>query len=147
MSTIVWDGETLSGDRCSWSGGVRRKVKKVFKVTAKNGQKFLVGFVGEGCLAMQTLKWMQGDSEKPKASDFDYDVGNVLALVIDEKKRIWQLGASLVYTRCLDKKYCIGAGQELAWGALEAGATSKRAVEIVAKRSDFAGLGVDSISF
>ena len=46
-----------------------------------------------------------------------------------------------------ERIYAQGAGQEFAWGALEAGATARRAIEIAMKRSDYAGLGVDTVGF
>lgn len=147
MTIIVWDGTTLAADRCSWSGGMRRKVRKIFKVTASDKSMYLVGFAGDGCFSMAVLGWMQGKLDKPSAADFNYDVSHQCALVIDQKKRAWQLGASLVYTPCRENVFCIGAGQEVAWGALEAGASAKRAVEIVAKRSDYSAFGVDCLRF
>ena len=40
-----------------------------------------------------------------------------------------------------------GGGQDFAIGALEGGATAVQAVRIAIKRSEMAGLGVDSVRF
>lgn len=149
MTTIAWDGMTLAADRCSWSGVARRRVKKVFKLTAQDGRKFLVAFTGSEAFAMAVLGWMRGEREKPTPRDFlrEDELGNQCALVIDENRRIWQLGSNLTYTQMREKVYAFGGGQDFAWGAIEAGATAKRAIEIAIKRSDMAGLGVDCVRF
>lgn len=149
MTTIAWDGTTLAADSCSWSGSARRRTRKVFKITAPDGKKYLVAFAGSGALAIATRDWMRGDAEKPVPRDFldQKELENQFALVIDQKNQIWQLSGQLVYSRMREKIYAFGGGHEFAWGALEAGATAVQAVRIAAKRSDMAGLGVDWVRF
>lgn len=149
MTTIAWDGKTLAADSCSWSGGARRKVCKVFKVRAPDGQRFLVAFAGSGSFAIAVLAWMRGQAERPDPALFvpPEQRDHQCALVIDERRRVWQLGNELVYTQMRERIYAFGGGQDFAWGALEAGASAVQAVRIAIKRSDFAGLGVDSVRF
>ncbi|WP_340524079.1 hypothetical protein [Cupriavidus necator] len=148
MTTIAWDGTTLAADRCSWSGPARRRVRKVFKVRAPDGRMFLVAFAGNGDFAMAILAWMRGRGEKPNAADFNVERDSCCGVIVDERRRVWQIPASLVYGQPMrERKFAQGAGQEFAWGALEAGASARKAVEIAAKRSDYAGLGVDCVRF
>jgi ATP-dependent protease HslVU (ClpYQ) peptidase subunit len=149
MTTIAWDGTSLAADKASWSGPARRKVRKVFKVKAANGGQFLVAFAGDGAFAMAVLGWMRGQRDRPMPLDFldQNELKNQFALVIDEQRRVWQMAPSLTYTRMYERIYAFGGGHEFAWGALEAGATARRAVEIAIKRSDYAGLGVDVVRF
>jgi hypothetical protein len=149
MTTIAWDGQTLAADSCSWSGGARRRVRKVFKVRSPDGRCFLVAFAGNGSFALAVLAWMRGKRDRPDPLTFmgHTELPNQCALVIDEKKRIWQLGNELTYSQMQERVYAFGAGQEFAWGALEAGATATQAIRIAMKRSDYAGLGVDSVRF
>ena len=148
MTTIAWDGKTLAADRCSWSGGSRRQVRKVFKIKMVNGHTYLVAFAGSAEFAHAVMDWMTGKAKTvPDCTAFNVDQDSACAVVIDSKKRVWLLGARLRYMRMLERKFTIGAGQEFAWGALEAGATARRAVMIAMKRSDYAGLGVDCVSF
>lgn len=148
MTTIAWDGTTLAADRCSWSGSARRRVRKVFKITAADGERYLVAFAGNGSFALAVLAWMRG-GPRPHPLDFHKpdDLANQCALVIDEQRRVWQLGNELFYSRMHESIYAYGGGQEFAWGALEAGATAEQAIRIAIKRSDFAGLGVDAVRF
>lgn len=148
MTTIAWDGETLAADRCSWSGGARRAVRKVFKITMKDGETYLCAFCGSGEFAHAVMEWMTGKlSTPPDCASFGVDSETACALVINKKKQVFLLGARLHYMRMHEKQFAVGAGQDFAWGALEAGATAKQAVMIAAKRSDYAGLGVDCVSF
>ncbi|HBG30680.1 MAG TPA: hypothetical protein DDW98_08645 [Gammaproteobacteria bacterium] len=149
MTTIAWDGKTLAADRCSWSGGIRREVRKVFKINAKDRGPLLVAFSGTGAYCLRVLEWMKGEGERPNPSDWwDRDtICNACAVAIDSDRRVWLLGNDLHWQRMYEDKFANGAGHEIAWGALEAGATAVRAIEIAMKRSDFAGLGVDSVEF
>lgn len=147
MTTIAWDGKTLAGDRGSWSGAARRHVRKVFKIKAKDGADFLVGFCGDGAFALAVLAWMRGEADKPSYREFGVSPDLQCAMVIEKDLTVWGVGASLTYYRFEETMMAMGGGQEFAWGALEAGASAQRAIEIAIKRSDYAAFGVDSVSF
>lgn len=149
MTTIAWDGKTLAADQCSWSGGTRRRTKKVFKIRTKQGRVLLVAFAGTQSFCLQVLAWMKGDGPRPNPSDYwgRDDIDRQCAVVIDEKRRVWSLSNDLFWNQMKERKFANGSGQEMAWGALEAGATAAQAIRIVMKRSDYAGLGVDTVSF
>lgn len=147
MTTIAWDGKTLAGDQGSWSGPARRHVRKVFRIKARDGNEFLVGFCGDGAFALAVLAWMRGEDEKPSYRTFGVSPDLQCAMVIDKDLTVWGLGASLTYYRFDEKMMAMGGGQEFAWGALEAGASAARAIEIAIKRSDYAAFGVDTVSF
>jgi hypothetical protein len=149
MTTIAWDGKTLAADQCSWSGGVRRRVRKVFKIQSKERGPLLVAFTGHGSFCSQVLDWMRGERDRPNPSDYygREDITRQCAIVIDSERRVWSLGNDLHWEPTRESIYANGAGQEFAWGALEAGATAVQAIEITAKRSDYAGFGVDSVTF
>lgn len=145
MTTIAWDGKTLAADRAAWSSGQKYRVRKVHKIRASDGQQFLVALTGDGHYATALLEWMQG-GRHPGPYPFDEDYS--IAIVIDERKRIWRLGSKMLrYCPVLEKVHACGAGQDFAIGALEAGATAAQAIRIAMKRSDYAGLGVDVVRF
>lgn len=145
MSTIAFDGITLAADRAAWSGGCKYRVRKVFNVTATTGKRYLVAFCGDGHFAQAVLSWMRG-GQHPGAYPTTDNV--VIAVVIDEQRRIWRLeSTALRYGRVLERLHACGGGQDFAIGALEGGATAVQAVRIAIKRSEMAGLGVDSVRF
>lgn len=149
MTTIAFDGKILAADQCSWSGGVRRRVRKVFKISTRDRGPLLVAFCGKGSYCLQVLAWMKGEGDKPKPSEWfgPSEIGDQCCLCIDSQYRVWCLGNDLHWQEMREEKYAQGAGQEFAWGALEAGATAEQAILIAIKRSDFAGFGCDTVSF
>lgn len=149
MTTIAWDGKVLAGDQCSWSGGVRRRVRKVFKIESKDRGPLLVGFSGNSAFCLCVLKWMRGEGDRPNPDDFftKDELTRQCAVVIDAHGHCWNLGNTLHWELMNETFYANGAGQEFAWGALEAGASAVQAIEIAAKRSDYAGFGVDVVRF
>lgn len=149
MTTVAWDGKTLAADGCSWSGGVRRRVRKVFKVQHAERGELLAAFSGSSSFCTLVLEWLKGRGERPDPTLF-YERGDLdlqCAVVVDKYRRVWSLSNNLVWCEMLEPIFANGAGQEFAWGALEAGADAVRAVEIAMKRSDYAGLAVDAVSF
>lgn len=149
MTTIAYDGKTLAADRCSWCSGVRRAVCKVQKVSHARRGDLLVAFAGDAGYAGQVLDWLIGAGPRPDPlTKFDrQDLNIVCAVAVDRNGRIWEINRALDWCEFDEPIFAHGAGQEFAWGALEAGADAVRAVEIAAKRSDYAALGVDSVSF
>jgi hypothetical protein len=147
MTTIAFDGKTLAADRCSWSAGVRRKVRKVFKVQ-RDGQVFLVALSGDAGFALAVLAWMRGGA-RPDPAFFHAptEFSRVCAVAVDERRQVHTLSNALHWESFRERQFAHGAGQEFAWGALEAGASAAQAVRIAIKRSDYAGFGVDTVRF
>ncbi len=145
MTTIAWDGTTLAADRAAWSGNKKYRVRKVHKVKATDGSQYLVAFAGDGNYAEAILTWMRGGQHP---GEYPGDDSIIVAVVVDERRRVWQLSSkALRYGRVLERIHSSGGGHEFAIGALEAGATAEQAIKIAIKRSDMAGLGVDSVRF
>lgn len=147
MTTIAFDGRTLAADKGSWSGGLHQPAKKVHKVKAPDGRRFLVAFCGEAAFATQVLRWMRGEIDHPGCC-LDDDKNRDIAVVVDERHRVYRLNAwRLVYVRQEGKIHAHGAGQEVALGALMAGADAIKAIRITMACSDFAARGVDWVRF
>ena len=145
MTTIAWDGTTLAADRGSWSGGLHQAVRKVHRIAAPDGRRFLVAVAGDAVFATQVLRWMRGGYHPSQclADDLSRDV----AVVIDERRRIFRLSSRLVYVPYEGKLHAHGAGQEIALGALMAGADAVKAIRITMQVSDYAARGVDFVRF
>ncbi len=143
MTTIAWDGETLAADRGSWSNGLHQAVRKAYRVTAPDGRRFLVALAGDGAFAMRVLRWMRGEIDHPGPCMADGDV----AVVIDERRQVWRMNSRLIYVPYLGKVHAHGAGQEVALGAMMAGADAVKAIRITMQVSDYAARGVDCVRF
>lgn len=146
MTTIAWDGRTLAADKGSWSHGLHQAVKKVHRVTAPDGRRFLVALAGDSAFAMQVLRWMRGEIEDPGACLAD-DLSRDVAVVIDERRRVWRLNSRLIYIPYQGRIHAHGAGQEVALGAMMAGADAIKAIRITMAVSDYAARGVDWVRF
>lgn len=146
MTTIAWDGRTLAADKGSWCGGFHHAVKKVHRVTAPDGRRYLVAFCGDPVFATSILRWMRGEVENPGIC-LDADKDRDSAVVVDESLQVWRLSARLVYVPIEGRLHTHGAGQEIAMGALMAGADAVKAIRITMQVSDFAARGVDFVRF
>lgn len=146
MTTIAFDGETLAADRGSWNGGVHQAVRKVHRVTAPDGRRFLVALAGDAAFATQVLRWMRGEIPNPGPCLSD-DQNRDAAVVIDERRRVWRLSSRLIYVPYRDKIHAHGAGSEVALGAMMAGADAVKVIRITMAVSDYAARGVDWVRF
>lgn len=120
------------------------KVRKVEKIKTKDGRRLLVALCGDSGFASAALHWMKS-GDHPGAYPSQETL--TLAVVIDEQLRVWRLDTNLRYTRVMESKHACGAGQDFAIGAMMAGATAKRAIQIAIERSEYAGFGVDCVRF
>lgn len=146
MTTIAWDGETLAADRGSWSNGMHQAVRKAHRVTAPDGRRFLVALAGDGAFAISVLRWMRGEVSDPGRC-LDDDMTRDVAVVIDERRRVFRLNSRLLYVPYMGRIHTHGAGQEIALGAMMAGADAVKAIRITMQVSDYAARGVDCVRF
>lgn len=150
MTIIAFDGEEMVGDRAAWSGSMSYPVCKVYRLdkhilTFVKGP-VLVGFSGTGWFCFKVLDWMRGGPH-PGACPDD-DKGRSCAMVVDRASRIWRLSAASLHPeRVLAKRHALGAtiGFAVAMGAMECGASARRAVRLCAKYTDVAGHGIDVV--
>lgn len=143
MTVIAWDGHTLAGDRQRTHGGTPVAATKVFKIQAPDGRLFLVGAAGRADCTQMFVAWLRGGEKPLMPSNVD-DFG---ALVVDVKRRVWNIHDTLFYVHCSAKQWAIGSGANYALGAMAAGATAAQAVRIASKLDVHCGLGVDCVTF
>lgn len=140
MTVIAFDGKYLVGDRRRTVDGSPMSARKVFKVRANDGRKFLVGCAGCSWDAVAFVRWVSGRGDKPSPTAF-------CAISIDEKNRIWYVAEKLIYHRITLPYFAIGSGSDYAIGAMACGKTAAEAVRIAIKLDVHCGNGIDSISF
>ena len=143
MTVVVYRDGILAGDNCSWSDGIRRKSTKVFRFYSW-GELHLVGFTGQEGYCRQVLNWLQEKEAKPVYLDKDTEHYQCALLV--RNGVIYTLNNALDLIPTDEEYFAIGAGQEIAWGALHAGATAEEAVMIVQHRSNYAAFGATKVS-
>lgn len=116
--------------------------KKVLRITAPDGRKFLVGCSGCAYASTSFVAWLQGGDKPSLASDVEF-----CAMVVDERRRVWMLGRELVYLQINMPQWAIGSGADYALGAMAAGADPERAVRIASRLDVSCGLGVNVVRF
>jgi hypothetical protein len=142
MTTIAWDGTTLAADRCSWSSDVRRAVKKLHRF-----DDGIFAGCGSGELVEAYVAYRLGKRDTmPDWKEFDTEKGCSVGVFISNDRRVFCVTNQGDLLPFEETKFAFGAGQAFAWGALEAGATAREAIEITARRSDMAALGVDEMT-
>lgn len=146
MTTIAWDGRTLAADRGAWSNGLHQPIRKVHRLISLDGRVFLVAFAGDGAFCADVLRWMRHEAPPPGPC-LDEDKTRDCAVVIDDRRRVWRLNSRLIYMQHRSGVHVHGAGQEVALGALMAGADAIKAIRITMAVSDYAARGVDWVRF
>lgn len=146
MTTIAWDGKTLAVDRGSWQGYIANRVNKLRNVGGGNrrpGQSW-IALAGDAHIAEATWRWLLG-SDWPRLLDADYN--KVCGVLVTTEREIFRVSAGMeTFEQILDVPFADGGGADMALGAMLAGATAAKAVELVATRSNLSWGGVDSVN-
>jgi len=152
MSIVVWDGTTLAADCAMWLSNVKYKVQKIRKINTRGiFPHALVGAVGTPSFVSAGLRFIESGFLKEARPDYkEYDdikANDVYFILITPEKKVFFFDAMFNATEVFEQRAALGAAAETAIGALDAGATAREAVEICIRRTDYAGLGVEEISF
>ena len=137
MTVIVWDGTSLAADRRSTRGGTVYLVRKVHRVG-----NLLIGLTGGTDFASELLAWIErGRRVEDWPANQKHD-DYAVALMIDGG-RTFTYDRSPYPVELFGPHIALGAGREVALGALWMGATAKQAVLAACDWCDSCGNGVD----
>lgn len=143
MTTIAFDGATLAADRKVVGDGVAN-VRKIFKLK-KGG--FLAG-AGAMDQLIEVARWIDAGM-KDEANPFvgKHVIENESTYLYVDKAGLpyWLTTPWLRPVRIAEKYVALGSGGDIAWGALRAGASPRKAVSIAGERDIFTGLGIDVV--
>lgn len=157
MSVIAWDGTTLAADRMTIVSGVKVSTYKLAWNTDTDGAgrpgKRLFGAVGGPHLS-DFLRYMASGVETESVLKLQHDAelfcqgieisASGLVTIHDRGFTKYTLSPR-PGERKLPKIAAIGSGALAALGAMEAGATAERAVEIAGFYAEACGNGVDAL--
>lgn len=161
MTTIAWDGHTLAVDRGSWSGYVVHETTKLYPPGGPledkgNGTMALpthyrngwpmgaFAFTGTAGICMRILTWAQSGNDRPFLPESEW--GNSHGVLVTLDRKVYRISGYLALEPVESVPFSDGGGQECAIGAMLAGASAKRAVEITAERTYLSVFGVDTWS-
>lgn len=124
MSVVVWDGQTLAGDRYAQHGELRYQRVKVFQL----GPDLFAGFVG-------TIQgwWIAKEFLEGKISKPDYKVADFSSLIVRRRYGIVEvttMDEDFIEIPVNMNRYAIGAGREFALGSLYSGHDAKFATNV-----------------
>lgn len=126
MTTIAWDGYRLVGDRQMTYHSVH--VSKLRRL--KDGS--IVGGSGNYDILQRYYDWLDGDGPKPEYSPDTDRQATVLRISKGKrgKPKIELAFQTGTLREIKAKQFSIGSGSDYAMGALLAGATATKAIEI-----------------
>lgn len=136
MTTIVVSQrqKIMVSDSVATGGGPPILVSKIYEVDGK-----LVGFAGSAAHGLKFIEWLRHGTVPIYA--YEKEENTFDALVLSHDGLVYY-DKELVALEIHDDITAIGSGCEYAIGAIDAGATLKRAVEIAAGRDTYSGLPV-----
>lgn len=149
MTTIAFDGRILAVDRAGWIGnGIQYETDKLYEFNATpQGLPIMRGYyaaAGNAGDAVAIARWLQGKDMAPPAL-VDRDSGKGLIVTNEDPPRVFRLTSALTCDPVYTLPWGDGAGLEMAIGAMAAGKTAAQAVEIVARHSMWAAIGMDYV--
>lgn len=142
MTVIVTDGKVMAADSLTTFGG-ERSLKPTDKLRLRGGRVFGVsGIVG---MIDDIVDWYckepRDPKEAPKAEGEQWSM-----LVLEPDGRIFHVHSCSCRPHEVAAPFTIGSGSEYALGAMLAGASPARAVEIACHLSTTCGLPVNQIA-
>ncbi len=149
MTTIAFDGRILAVDRAGWIGnGIQYETDKLYGVSllglglgGVDGYYAAAGNAGDAAAIALWLQNKRGDAP----ALVEHDSGKGLIVTQEDPPRVARLTSALTLDWVYTLPWGDGAGLEMAIGAMAAGKTAAQAVEIVARHSTWAAIGMDYV--
>lgn len=137
MTTIATDGKTMAADGCGCANDLIRSINEQKLHRLSDGR--IVGCSGTFMAAKTYIAWLEKGGELPKIE------AGFHALVLSPDGTV-QVHGNDEMPDDADVPAVLGSGGALALGAMLAGASPKRAVEIAAMRDPFTGGTITELS-
>jgi ATP-dependent protease HslVU (ClpYQ) peptidase subunit len=130
MTTIATDGKSMAADGLSFRGSLITAFNSVKVERLEDGR--IVGAAGDKPECVRFRQWLREGGKPPKFKDF-------CALVLSPDGSLTYHTEADMEGTPTEAPNAIGSGEEVAIGAMEAGATAEQAIEITRKRNAHTG--------
>lgn len=130
MTTIAWDGKTLAADTLVTSNGFRTG----YEAKSWREGRLLLGGAGSRTVSLQFRDWVRGGMKG--ACPLTKDIGNVFVIRPDGLGVMWCDDGPFIVG---PEPWALGAGEHVALGAMEMGASARRAVKAAIKHHTGSG--------
>jgi hypothetical protein len=148
MTTIAFDGTVVAADQGAWQNAYVSISQKLFRITI-NGDSCIAAAIGNHVLSYHMVEYIAGRGPLPNYRDCDGlhgDHSTVLLFYSDQRIQLVSANGWITPLRTTYGKFADGGGREMAMGALLAGASANRAIEICNQCSDYAAHGIQAMS-
>lgn len=146
MTTIAWDGKTLAADKQMNTGSMpHQSAFSKIRRGAYHGMPALFAQCGTYVFSSAVMDWLCAGMPDDVKPDLPEDGDSFTVLVVTELG-IYEYIDSLRPVPLGQIKWAMGSGSDFAFGAMDAGACAKRAVEIACARDVNSGMGIDTLS-
>lgn len=149
MTTIAWDGAVLAADNAAWVGDVSQRDLKIGPIQIGK-ERFILARCGIAAFGMAGLRFLTGESKhRPDPREYEPNMagGHSWGLLVDKDGKAFTVMADMSLEQIYDPYHSMGAGREIALGALAAGATAIQAVLITEAHSGYAKYGATGMRF
>lgn len=129
MTTIAWDGRTMSGDSkmCNEFGAVTGYVTKVRR--AADGR--VAGFTGNFRHAEEFVRWLDGDRPEPPRGDYNVLVADPARRTLRKFEPAGTDGSEGGWLQLdFDAPHALGSGRDFAAAAMHLGKDARSAVMV-----------------
>lgn len=148
MSVVAFDGKSLSSDRQATYNGTKLTIDKIFQPEPH----IILGFVGEHTAGTRAVEWFLDGADPEKFPKPDSEEQSATLIVLTKHKNgttdpngepvcLFYVNTP-VALKVIDHVMAWGAGAQFAHGAMIAGATATKAVEIATSLSEGCGNGI-----
>ncbi len=146
MTTVCWDGKTMAADKQMDTGNMKHPVaRSKIRTGTYHGMPALFGGAGTTVYSDAVIEWLiagMPDEHKPEMPSNP----DSFTVIVATETGAYEYIDSLRPVPLGQVKWAIGSGGEYAFGAMDAGANAKRAVEIACGRDTSSGMGVDTLT-
>ncbi len=146
MTTVAFDGRTMASDKQSNNGDMKfTSPRSKIRTGAYHGLPALFAGAGTTVYIDAMIEWLVAgmpDEHKPEMPESP----DSFTVIVATEAGVFEYIDSLRPIPLGQVKWAIGSGAEYAFGAMDAGASAKRAVEIACNRDVNSGMGVDAIT-
>lgn len=145
MTTIAFDGRSIAADRMCSIGNtpVRSPHPKIRRLVYKN-LPAVMGTSGSVEYGHALVDWLQAGAHAGKEPELSNDGdSNYCTVLLATKESVYLFSNSCVGVPLGAIPWAAGSGADYALGAMAAGASAKRAVEIAITLDVNSGCGVD----
>ena len=134
MTTIVWDGRQMVGDRQSTWGTTPTLTRKVYRLSHPEYGSWVFGSCGSSADCQAFARWAHGNELKPNFTD-------LRVLAVNENCEVWTFSHEGNWAKIGVEQWAIGSGADYALGAMAYGATALEAARIAARLDINTGFG------